>query len=94
MKFDKWVSGGDQENQLELPLSATNHNDQQPLTAEHIKVGSIVIVRGGFGTEEPEKVTVTHPLEEQKGRLAFGYTDKAARSRWAYTQQVSQVISL
>ena len=52
-----------------------------------IKVGSLVIVRGGFGTEQVKKVIV-QSLGEHKGLKVFDYND----NRWAYMNQITRVV--
>lgn len=52
-----------------------------------IRVGSIVLVRGGFGMEPSRKVTV-EGLDEKDGKPLFDYDGDS----WAYTSQIIKVI--
>ena len=52
-----------------------------------IRVGSIVLVRGGFGMEPSRKVTV-EGLDEKDGKPLFDYDEDS----WAYTSQIIKVI--
>lgn len=54
-----------------------------------LQVGDKVWVKGGFGMEEPQEVTVTW-FGEHKGRWAFDYHD-GHHSRWAYVSQIVEV---
>jgi hypothetical protein len=53
-----------------------------------VREGSVVMVRGGFGTEPPKKVVVNSVDPDIKnGRAGIDYDD-----RWAYLDQVISVI--
>jgi hypothetical protein len=55
---------------------------------EDIREGSVVIVRGNFGTGAPQKVTVEVVEEDVKnGRPGICYDDS-----WAYLSQVDRVV--
>ena len=52
-----------------------------------IKEGSLVIVRGGFGTEPPKQVEV-EGFGEKNGKALFDYHSY----RWAYLSQIIKVV--
>jgi hypothetical protein len=51
-----------------------------------VREGSVVVVRGGFGTEPPKRVVV-EGVDEKNGRPLIDYED-----RWAYVSQIIRVI--
>jgi hypothetical protein len=60
---------------------------------EDIREGSVVVVRGGFGTESPKRVVVEEVHEEIKnGRSGIDYKESDGHSRWAYLDQVERVV--
>lgn len=68
------------------------------ITIKQIRNGSIVVVRGGFGTEPPRQVRVTEVLANIKnGRPGIDYVEPAAignsSGRWAYLDQVLSVVT-
>lgn len=56
-----------------------------------VKEGMEVIVRGGFGIEVPEQVTVLS-VDEKNGRKVFDYIDKGGYPRWAYVSQIVETV--
>jgi hypothetical protein len=56
-----------------------------------VREGSIVIVRGGFGIEEPQEVTVEE-FDEKNGRTLICYTDNNGDGRWAYLYQIERIV--
>lgn len=59
---------------------------------DNVKIGTKVIVSGGFGTEEPKEVTVVG-LGEKNGKRVFDYQeDGSPYGRWAYFNQIVEVI--
>lgn len=61
---------------------------------EEVREGSVVVVRGGFGTEPPAAVRVSEVEEDIKnGRPGICYVDAAGSDRWAYLSQVVSVVS-
>lgn len=56
-------------------------------TITEILPGARVTVRGGFGLEPPQKVTVGE-IDSKNGRLLFDYHCPKSGSRWAYFDQV------
>lgn len=51
---------------------------------EDIREGSVVVVRGGFGTELPKRVVVEEVHEEiNNGRSGIDYKESDGHSRWA-----------
>lgn len=57
-----------------------------------IKEGSLVRVVGGFGTEKAREVTVSG-VGEKNGQMVFDYNDHVLGfERWAYTDQILEVI--
>jgi hypothetical protein len=56
-----------------------------------VQVGMKVEVKGGFGTEKPEIVTVEE-LGSKNDRPLFFYTDKDNTPRWAYKTQIIRVV--
>jgi hypothetical protein len=53
-----------------------------------VREGSVVIVRGAFGTGQPQTVTVTEVEEDVKnGRPGICYDES-----WAYLTQVDRVV--
>jgi len=60
---------------------------------EDIREGSVVVVRGGFGTELPKKVVVEEVHAEIKnGRAGIDYKESDGYGRWAYLDQVVRVV--
>jgi hypothetical protein len=57
---------------------------------DSIRIGDVVIVRGGFGHEEPQQVEVLG-VDEKNGRPLIDYVDNQGRSRWAYFDQVTLI---
>ena len=58
-----------------------------------IRAGSRVKVRGGFGSEPIRTVTVTSVEADIKnGRAGIDYTEADGTDRWAYMDQVLQVV--
>jgi len=56
-----------------------------------IREGSIVLVRGGFGSEPARKAVVTSvDANIKNGRPGIDY-EIAGDSRWAYLEQVTRV---
>jgi hypothetical protein len=49
--------------------------------------GDIVTVRGGFGRETPERVTVVS-VGTESGQPVIDYRDACGHERWAYLWQV------
>ena len=49
------------------------------------------IVRGGFGLEPPQVVTIRR-TGVHKGRQVFDYTDSNGLSRWCYAEQVEKIL--
>ena len=49
--------------------------------------GDVVTVRGGFGRETPERVTVLS-VGNEAGQTVIDYRDGTGRQRWAYLWQV------
>ena len=63
------------------------------ITIEQIRLGSRVRVRGGFGTEPARTVTVTGvDADIKNGRAGIDYTAADGTGRWAYMDQVLQVV--
>jgi hypothetical protein len=59
------------------------------VTLEDIREGSVVIVRGAFGTGRPREVVVESVEEDIKnGRPGIDYEDS-----WAYLTQVDRVVT-
>jgi hypothetical protein len=61
---------------------------------ENMREGSIVIVRGGFGTDSPIKAIVEEVEEDVKnGRPGICYKAIGAKEgNWAYLTQVDRVV--
>ena len=58
------------------------------VTLNQIRVGSVVVVRGDFGTGKPQQVVVETVDEDIKnGRPGIDYADS-----WAYLTQVDRVV--
>ena len=58
-----------------------------------IRVGSKVVVKGGFGMEPPKTVIVEGLDPDIKnGQAGIDYTDSVQGGRWAYLNQVVRVI--
>lgn len=53
--------------------------------------GDTVIVRGGFGREPAERVTIISTGVEC-GRPVIDYFDRKGRERWAYFDQIEGII--
>jgi hypothetical protein len=66
-----------------------NTKEQTVVKLEDIREGSVVIVRGNFGTGVPQKVTVAVVEEDVKnGRPGICYDES-----WAYLTQVDRVVT-
>ena len=60
---------------------------------KEIRVGSKVVVRGGFGSEAPLTVVVEGLDPDIKNGIAgIDYTDPVQGGRWAYLNQVERVV--
>lgn len=59
-----------------------------------IRVGSIVMVRGNFGTDKPVKAKVEAVLKNIKnGRPGIDYViESTGDERWAYMHQIDSVV--
>lgn len=59
-----------------------------------IRVGSTVMVRGGFGTDKPVKAKVEAVLKDIKnGRPGIDYVNKSTGDEhWAYLDQIDSVV--
>lgn len=61
---------------------------------EQIREGSVVMVRGGFGTEPARQATVEAVEANIKnGRAGIDYVTREGDSRWAYLDQVQSVVA-
>ena len=59
-----------------------------------IRVGSVVRVRGGFGSDPAQTVTIEGIEDDGKnGRATIDYTDNKGEGHWAYLHQISKVIT-
>ena len=60
-----------------------------------LREGSVVIVRGGFGSESPKAVRVSEVEEDIKnGRPGICYVEEdTGNDRWAYLSQVVRVVN-
>ena len=68
-----------------MPRSFTQNNE---LTVNDMREGSVVIVRGNFGTGPEERVTVLNVDSDIKnGRPGIDYDES-----WAYLSQVMRVV--
>ena len=57
-----------------------------------IREGSLVVIKGGFGSEAPKQVKV-EDIGEKNGYMVFDYDTKPNGSgRWAYSDQIIKVI--
>ena len=73
---------------------ATSSYGRDEINENRLSLGSVVVVRSGFGTERPETVTLQGYEEDGKnGRATVNYTDRHGKGRWAYTDQIIKVIS-
>lgn len=62
-------------------------------TLNEIRRGSKVMVRGGFGNDPATLVTVSEVCEDVKnGRPGIDYIKANGDGRWAYLDQVKQVV--
>lgn len=58
-----------------------------------IRVGSKVVVRGGFGSEAPRTVVVEGLDPDIKNGIAgIDYTDPVQGGRWCYISQIDRVV--
>lgn len=55
-----------------------------------MRPGDTVLVRGGFGREMPERVTILD-VGIEAGRKVIDYIDHRGRTRWAYAEQVTEL---
>ena len=51
--------------------------------------GDDVYVRGGFGMEPPQLVTITG-VGTKEGQTAYDYVDKNGENRWFYEWQIKK----
>jgi hypothetical protein len=51
--------------------------------------GDEVIIRGGFGMEPPQRVTVTG-VGTKRGKIVYDYVDKGGNNRWFYEWQIKK----
>lgn len=59
-----------------------------------IREGSIVMVRGDFGSGNPKRATVTEVDDDIKnGRAGIDYITNEGEEHWAYLEQVDRVIN-
>jgi hypothetical protein len=66
-----------------------NTKEQAMVTLKDIREGSVVVVRGNFGTGPEERVIVQEVEEDVKnGRPGICYEDS-----WAYLSQVMRVVT-
>ena len=65
------------------------------ITLKQLRSGSRVLVRGGFGTGNAKRATVTGVEEDIKnGSPGIDYTvDATGEQHWAYLEQVQQVLA-
>ena len=66
------------------------------VTINDVKVGSIITVRGGVGLDPPQNVLLTHvtPAKyNEKGRDIVAYTDDSGVDRWAYLNQITEIVA-
>lgn len=64
------------------------------ITIEQIRIGSQVLVRGGFGSEPAKIVTVEGvDADIKNGRAGIDYTESPGNTRWAYLSQVEKVVA-
>lgn len=60
---------------------------------EDIRIGSKVMVRGGFGGCKPELATVISLEEDIKhGEPGIGYKTEDGELHWAYLNQIDKVV--
>lgn len=79
----------------DLMTALAGHARQQgTVQLADMQEGSIVLVRGGFGTEAAKRAIVTElDADIKNGRAGIGYTEEATgEERWAYLTQVQRVI--
>lgn len=64
------------------------------VTLEDVREGSIVVIRGGFGSEPPQAVRLTSVEADIKnGRPGCDYIDRKGSGRWAYLSQIDEVLT-
>ena len=74
--------------QRNASLSSSN------VSLRDIRLGSVIRIRGGFGLDAPETVTIDCVEADGKnGRATIGYTDNNGDGRWAYLDQIQKVIT-
>jgi hypothetical protein len=62
------------------------------ISLKQLREGSVVYVRGAFGTGPSVKATVTEVCEDVKnGRPGIDYTTEDGDDHWAYLDQVQAV---
>ena len=65
----------------------------QGVTLDDVRLGSVVVIRSGFGSEAPETVTLEGVEEDIKnGRPGCDYVDRNGEGRWAYLSQIVRVV--
>jgi hypothetical protein len=58
-----------------------------------VRVGSVVVIKSGFGSEPAETVTLEGvDADIKNGRPGCDYTDRKGEGRWAYLSQVVRVV--
>jgi hypothetical protein len=64
------------------------------VSLDKIRIGSKIKVRGGFGSEPAKLVTVDGvDADIKNGRPGIDYTESDGTGRWAYLDQVLQVVA-
>ena len=59
-----------------------------------LRPGTVLVVRSGFGGEAPATVTLEGvEYEGKNGRTTIDYIDRSGNGRWAYTDQIVEVIT-
>jgi len=60
---------------------------------EDVRVGSVVVIKSGFGSEPAETVTLDNVERDIKnGRAGCDYVDSTGEGRWAYLTQIVRVV--
>lgn len=74
-----------------LPILKESGFRNDPLK---VREGSVVVVRGAFGSGQPERVTVDEYSRNIKNGLpGIEYTTSSGEQRWCYMDQVDRVVT-
>jgi hypothetical protein len=75
-------------------LQSKQSNHSSNVDTSRLGEGSVVRVKGGFGSESASTVTLVGvEYDGKNGRDTIDYLDEDGDGRWAYTDQIVNVIT-